>query len=52
MTWFAEGDRNSNFFHNYVNGKRQKLQLKWIQNADGNWLEDQEHMANAAIEFY
>ncbi|XP_070045254.1 uncharacterized protein LOC142163874 [Nicotiana tabacum] len=22
MTWFAEGDRNTRFFHNHVNGKR------------------------------
>nr|XP_009629929.1 uncharacterized protein LOC104119987 [Nicotiana tomentosiformis] len=28
MTWFAEGDRNTTFFHNLVNGKRKKLQLQ------------------------
>lgn len=28
MTWLLEGDRNTRFFHNHVNGKRQKLQLK------------------------
>ncbi|XP_070034369.1 uncharacterized protein [Nicotiana tomentosiformis] len=36
MTWFAEGYRNTNFFHNNVNGKRKKLQLKRIQNGDEN----------------
>nr|XP_009597454.1 uncharacterized protein LOC104093421 [Nicotiana tomentosiformis] len=36
MTRFAEGDRNTTFFHNHVNGKRKKLQLKRIQNGDGN----------------
>ncbi|XP_070050659.1 uncharacterized protein [Nicotiana tomentosiformis] len=35
MTWFAEGDRNTRCFHNHVNGKRQKLQLKRIQNGSG-----------------
>ncbi|XP_070040187.1 uncharacterized protein LOC142177359 [Nicotiana tabacum] len=25
ITWFAEGDRNTRFFHSHVNGKRQKL---------------------------
>ncbi|XP_075091901.1 uncharacterized protein LOC142172043 [Nicotiana tabacum] len=25
MNWFAEGDRNTSFFHNHVNGKRKKL---------------------------
>ncbi|XP_070039777.1 uncharacterized protein [Nicotiana tomentosiformis] len=45
MTWFGEGDRNIIFFHNYVNGKRKKLQLKRIQYGDGTWLEDQDQMA-------
>ncbi|XP_019256428.1 PREDICTED: uncharacterized protein LOC109234834 [Nicotiana attenuata] len=36
MIWFAEGDRNTSFFHNHVNGKRKKLQLKRIHNGDGD----------------
>ncbi|XP_070035767.1 uncharacterized protein [Nicotiana tomentosiformis] len=52
MNWFAEGDRNTRFFHKHVNGKRQKLNLKKIQGADSNWLETQELMANVALEFY
>nr|XP_016477413.1 PREDICTED: uncharacterized protein LOC107798896 [Nicotiana tabacum] len=35
MTWFAEGDRNTSFFHNHVNGKRKKLQLKRIKSGSG-----------------
>ncbi|XP_016445653.1 uncharacterized protein LOC107770832 [Nicotiana tabacum] len=42
MSWFVEGDRNTRFFHNHVNSKRQKLQLKRIQNHDGSWIESQE----------
>nr|XP_018626573.1 uncharacterized protein LOC108945273 [Nicotiana tomentosiformis] len=52
MKWFAEGDRNTTFFNNYVNGKRQKLQLKRIQNANSDWLEDQEGISNAATTFF
>jgi len=52
MSWFAEGDRNTRFFHNHVNGKRQKLQLKRIQNHDGNLIESQERMADVAVEFF
>lgn len=40
------------FFHNHVNGKRKKLQLKRIQNGYENWIEDQKQMANDAIGFY
>ncbi|XP_075095162.1 uncharacterized protein LOC142173464 [Nicotiana tabacum] len=35
MTWFAKGDRNTSFFHNHVNGKRKKLQLKRIKSGSG-----------------
>ncbi|XP_019254965.1 PREDICTED: uncharacterized protein LOC109233530 [Nicotiana attenuata] len=52
MKWFAEGDRNTSFFHNHVDGRRKKLQLKRIQNGDGNWLEEQEQMATVALDFY
>ncbi|XP_070010475.1 uncharacterized protein [Nicotiana sylvestris] len=38
MNWFAEGDRNTRFFPNHVNGKRQKLQLKRIQNSEDDWI--------------
>nr|XP_016452212.1 PREDICTED: uncharacterized protein LOC107776803 [Nicotiana tabacum] len=52
MNWFAEGDRNTWFLHNHVNGKRQELQLKRIQNGDGDWLESQDLMANAPVDFF
>jgi len=52
MTWFAEGDRNTRFFHNHVNGKRQKLQLKRIQNNDGAWIDSQVLMSDAAVEIF
>ncbi|XP_059292522.1 uncharacterized protein LOC132045978, partial [Lycium ferocissimum] len=40
VTWFAEGDRNTRFFHNLVNGRRKRLQIKRIQNSNGEWVED------------
>ncbi|XP_019231878.1 PREDICTED: uncharacterized protein LOC109212667 [Nicotiana attenuata] len=52
MDWFEEGDRNTRFFHNHDNGKRKKLQLKRIQNNDGAWIESQELLSTAAIEFF
>ncbi|XP_070007332.1 uncharacterized protein [Nicotiana sylvestris] len=52
MTWFAEGDMNISFFHNHVNGKRKKLQLKRIKSESGVWIEDQEQLATAAVDFY
>ncbi|XP_075084856.1 uncharacterized protein LOC142168095 [Nicotiana tabacum] len=52
MTWFAEGARNISFFHNHVNGKRKKLQLKRIKSSSGVWIKDQEQLATAAVDFY
>ncbi|XP_075098996.1 uncharacterized protein LOC142175889 [Nicotiana tabacum] len=52
MNWFAEGDRNTSFFHNHVNGKRKKLQLKRIKSGSGVWSEDQEQLATAVVDFY
>ncbi|XP_075085049.1 uncharacterized protein LOC142168286 [Nicotiana tabacum] len=52
MNWFAEGDRNTSFFHNHVNGKRKKLQLKRIKSGNGVWIEDQEQLVTAAVDFY
>ncbi|XP_019242008.1 PREDICTED: uncharacterized protein LOC109222052 [Nicotiana attenuata] len=52
MTWFAEGDRNTSLFHNHVNGKRKKLQPKRIKSGSGVWIEDQEQLATAAVDFY
>ncbi|XP_059310998.1 uncharacterized protein LOC132062440 [Lycium ferocissimum] len=44
-TWFAEGDRNTKFFHSFVNGIRKRLQVKRIQDADGVCLENEEEIA-------
>ncbi|XP_019240159.1 PREDICTED: uncharacterized protein LOC109220151 [Nicotiana attenuata] len=51
MTWFAEGDRNTSFFHNHVDGKRKKLQLKRIKSGSGVWIEDQKQLATTAVDF-
>ncbi|XP_060182094.1 uncharacterized protein LOC132611727 [Lycium barbarum] len=52
MTWFEDGDKNSKFFHAYLNGRRKRLQLKRIQNSQGQWLEEKEHMAEEAVRFF
>ncbi|XP_059277883.1 secreted RxLR effector protein 78-like [Lycium ferocissimum] len=39
MTSFAEGDRNTKYFHSIVNGRRKRLQIKRIQNRRGIWIE-------------
>ncbi|XP_059290876.1 uncharacterized protein LOC132044416 [Lycium ferocissimum] len=52
FTWFSEGEINTSFFHNYVTGKRKKLQLNRIQNGDGTWLDSTTLIAQEAVNFY
>lgn len=52
IEWYTEGDSNTKFFHNIVNGKRKRLQVKRILNADGQWLENEASIADEAIRFY
>nr|XP_016481434.1 PREDICTED: uncharacterized protein LOC107802438 [Nicotiana tabacum] len=52
MTWFVEDDRNTRFFHNHINGKRQKFQLKGIHNNAGARTDTQTTMADTAAEFF
>ncbi|XP_060170493.1 uncharacterized protein LOC132601431 [Lycium barbarum] len=52
MQWFADGDRNTKFFHAHVNGKRRRLQLKRIQDHGGDWVEAEEDIVEEAIRFY
>lgn len=52
MTWFKDGDRNTNFFHVQVMGRRKRLQLKRIQNSHGQWLEEDEEIAAEAVKFF
>ncbi|KAK4714329.1 hypothetical protein R3W88_020236 [Solanum pinnatisectum] len=52
MQWFADGDRNTKFFHTYVNGKRRRLKSQRIQDDRGVWLDSEEDIAQEAIRFY
>ncbi|XP_060202715.1 uncharacterized protein LOC132631129 [Lycium barbarum] len=51
-TWFSEGDRNTRFFHNLVNGRRKRLQVNRIQISDGEWIEDKEQLAAEEVDFF
>ncbi|XP_070025206.1 uncharacterized protein [Nicotiana sylvestris] len=52
MTWFKDGNRNTKFFHDQVNGRRKILKLKRIQNNSGNWIDEEEQIAAEAVNFF
>lgn len=52
MAWFKEGNRNTKFFHAQVNGRRKILKFKIIQNSMGNSLEEEQLIAEEAVNFF
>ncbi|XP_019251178.1 PREDICTED: uncharacterized protein LOC109230104 [Nicotiana attenuata] len=52
MTWFKDGDRNTKFFHAQVRERRKMLQLKRIKDSRGIWIEEDEKIAEEAVNFY
>ncbi|XP_019251026.1 PREDICTED: uncharacterized protein LOC109229940 [Nicotiana attenuata] len=52
IAWFKDGDRNNKFFHAQVKGRRKRLQLNRIKDNMGNWIEEDEHIAEEAVRFY
>ncbi|XP_060212032.1 uncharacterized protein LOC132639607 [Lycium barbarum] len=52
MTSFAEGDKNTRYFHSILNGRRKILQIRRIQNQQGVWIEGESLLAEEACRFY
>ncbi|KAG5610739.1 hypothetical protein H5410_022020 [Solanum commersonii] len=52
MRWFKDGDRNTRFFHKYVEGRRKKLQLTQIQTAQGDVITTSENICTEALSFF
>ncbi|XP_060200074.1 uncharacterized protein LOC132628293 [Lycium barbarum] len=51
LKWKLEGDENTKYFHSVVRGRRHHMKIHRIQNGD-DWLDEEDHIANAAVEFY
>ncbi|KAG5620134.1 hypothetical protein H5410_005352 [Solanum commersonii] len=44
MRWFQNGDRNTKFFHAYVQGRRRKLHISAIQTMQGDLISSTENI--------
>lgn len=47
-----EGNRNTKFFHNVVQKRRQKLHFYILRNEEGNWITESEEIKNNAIQSF
>ncbi|KAG5584614.1 hypothetical protein H5410_045048 [Solanum commersonii] len=52
MEWFKEGERNTKFFHTIIKGRRSIMRINRVQTEQREWLEEQEAIAEAAVDFY
>lgn len=52
ILWFAQGDKNTKFFHSFVQGRRRRLQLLEIEFNHGEILTTNEAIGEAAVNFF
>lgn len=52
MTWFKNGDKNTKFFHSYVNRRRRKLRISEITSLDGDTLNTEENIGNEVVNYF
>ncbi|XP_070022637.1 uncharacterized protein [Nicotiana sylvestris] len=50
--WLKDGDRNAAYFYNTIKGRRKRLNIQRIQDANGKWIEGSQEIADAAIEHF
>lgn len=48
VQWLQVGDRNTSFFHNYTKIRQQRNFIQRLK-IDGEWVEDQDVLANGAV---
>nr|XP_016477026.1 PREDICTED: uncharacterized protein LOC107798528 [Nicotiana tabacum] len=52
VKWFKEGDYNSRYFHNAMKGRRRRLQLHRVKNHRGRWIQGDEKISKAAVQYF
>ncbi|XP_015959294.1 uncharacterized protein LOC107483187 [Arachis duranensis] len=50
--WIIDGDRNTRYYHTRTIIRRRKNKILKLRNHEGTWVEDQEELANLAINFF
>lgn len=52
LHWFKEGYANTKYFHALIRGKRRKLFIHRVQDKDGDWIQGDEEIAEAACNHF
>ncbi|XP_070056982.1 uncharacterized protein [Nicotiana tomentosiformis] len=51
LQWFKDGDSNSKYFHSLIRGRRRKLYIQKIKDEDGDWIQGDEVIGEAACNY-
>ncbi|KAG5598514.1 hypothetical protein H5410_029884 [Solanum commersonii] len=52
LQWFKDGDSNTKYFHSLIKGRRRRLRIHKILRDDGEWIQDEENIANAVCDHF
>ncbi|WMV32820.1 hypothetical protein MTR67_026205 [Solanum verrucosum] len=52
LQWFKEGDGKSKYFHALIRGRRRRLFIHKILNDNDEWVQGDEHIAQAACDHF
>ncbi|XP_059289464.1 uncharacterized protein LOC132042983 [Lycium ferocissimum] len=52
LHWFKDGDANTRYFHALIRGRRRRLYIHKIQKDDGEWIEGDSQIAEAACDHF
>uniref|UniRef100_M1E0C2 RNase H family protein n=1 Tax=Solanum tuberosum TaxID=4113 RepID=M1E0C2_SOLTU len=52
LQWFKEGDGNSKYFHALIRGRRRRLFIHKILKDNDEWVQGDDHIAQAACEHF
>jgi len=52
MRWFQEGDKNTKFFHAFVNGRRRKMHISVIKTRQGDTITTTQNIGEEAVNVF
>ncbi|XP_016477581.2 uncharacterized protein LOC107799029 [Nicotiana tabacum] len=52
LQWFKEGNANSSYFHSLIRGRRKKIFIHKIKDKEGDWIQGDEAIEEAACDYF